>query len=488
MSDSLSFLRKKARQLPHKPGVYLMRNVLGKIIYVGKAKDLQKRVSSYFQASRQRGVLQPKIKNMISLIATFDIIEVKSEAEALILESKLIKEWKPKYNTDLKDDKGFVYIAVNPGLAIPKFKLTYSRAHNQYTYFGPFTQSRLARKTLQEMRLRFGILLDDATPRKMKGDTYLLYQDARSEIYGFDNEVTSSAYQERVRDACEFLKGKSKEWLKETKIAMQEAAHQKQYEKAAKLRDILFGLEQTLQPSRQFKQLVGKEHIRTLALKSLQEKLQLRQLPNHIECFDISHISGTFIVASMVCFKDGKPYKNQYRRYKIKSFTGNDDYRAMEEVVLRRYARLKAEDKPLPDILLIDGGKGQVHAALKAFLVADLVPPSLIGLAKKNETIVFPKDKPSLQLARNDPALQLLQQLRDEAHRFSNQFNADLRSKKIKESILDDFKGLGEKKKSSLFKTFKTISQMRKASCEKLQTIEGIGPKLARELYDFLRG
>jgi excinuclease ABC subunit C len=188
----------------------------------------------------------------------------------------------------------------------------------------------------------------------------------------------------------------------------------------------------------------------------------------------------------MVCFSNGKPNRKQYRRYKIKSFIGNDDFRAIEEVVSRRYQRLQKEGLPFPDLIVIDGGLGQVHAAIKAFKTLKKTPPYLIGLAKKNETIVFPDDRPSLNLPFRNPALRLLQYLRDEAHSFANNFNAELRSKKIQESILDDFKGVGETRKAELLKSFGTIKNLRNATIDELVQEKGIGLKTAEKLSQFL--
>ena len=189
----------------------------------------------------------------------------------------------------------------------------------------------------------------------------------------------------------------------------------------------------------------------------------------------------------MVRFNEGKPDRKHYRRYKIQSFVGNDDFKAIEEVVARRYKRLKKEKKPFPDLIVVDGGLGQVHAALKALMYEGIDPPSLIGLAKKNETIVFPDGSPSLNLPFRDPALRLLQHLRDEAHFYANSFNTELRSKKIKESILDDFKGFGPERKSAVMRHFGTIEKLKKASLEALIEVEGIGPKTGGKLLDFLR-
>jgi excinuclease ABC subunit C len=208
--------------------------------------------------------------------------------------------------------------------------------------------------------------------------------------------------------------------------------------------------------------------------------------PRIVECFDISHISGTFVVASMVRFTDGRPDKNQYRRFQIKSFVGNDDFRAMEEVVGRRYRRLKQEGMPFPDLVVIDGGRGQIGAALKSFLAIEVTPPALIGLAKKHETILFPDERAPLNLPLNSPALNLLQRLRDEAHRFANTYNADLRSKKIRESVLDDFAGLGDVRRAALMEHFGDIDRLKSASAAEIRDVDGFGPKLAIELYEYL--
>jgi excinuclease ABC subunit C len=206
-----------------------------------------------------------------------------------------------------------------------------------------------------------------------------------------------------------------------------------------------------------------------------------------MECFDISHISGTFVVASMVHFADGRPDKDNYRRFQIRSFIGNDDFRAMEEVVGRRYRRLIAERRPLPDLIVIDGGRGQVGAALKAFVALEVMPPAIIGLAKQHETIIFPDAREPLRLPLNHPGLNLLQRLRDEAHRFANTYNADLRSRKIRESILDDFAGLGPTRRAALLAHFGDIGKLRAATAAEIADVEGLGGKLAAELHAFLQ-
>ncbi len=478
-------LKEKVRALPDKPGVYLMKDRLGRILYVGKAKALKKRVSSYFTPSRALTV-HPKIRALIELIHDFDTIEVKSEPEALLLEGKLIKQWKPRYNTDFIDDKRFLLVRVDPAETLPRFRLTRLRKDERSRYFGPFAHSGLLRKTLAQMRRQFGILLGDATPQRLEDGRWQLYDDVRREIYVLENVVTVDAYRSRVDEACAFLEGKSREWLESLRAEMAAAAAKQNFEQAAELRDIVFALEKTLQKTRKFERDRPVVTPDEAAIEELGRALAIRPAPRTMECFDISHISGTYCVASMVHFAEGRPDKNNYRRFQIKSFIGNDDFRAMEEVVGRRYRRLAEEGKPFPDLVVIDGGRGQIAAALKAFLALDLTPPALIGLAKKHETIIFPDARDPLNLPLNSPALHLLQRLRDEAHRFANTYNADLRSKKIRESLLDDFAGLGPVRRAALMERFGDIDRLRRATAAEIADVPGFGGKLARELHDFL--
>ena len=480
-------LKEKIRHLPEGPGVYLMKDRLGRIIYVGKAKNLKKRVTSYFQPGRSRALRhQPKIRALLDMITDLEILEVKSEPEALLLEGKLIKQWRPKYNTDFTDDKRFLLVRVNLDDEIPRFTLTRFRKEDRSRYFGPFAHSGLLRRTLSSMRKQFGVLLADSRPAKLPDGRWRLYDDVRAELSRWPNEVDPAEYRGRVEQACAFLDGKSREWLEALRTEMQARSAKQEYEKAAELRDVMLALERTLARTRKFTRDLTQLRPRDEALRALQEALGLESPPAHMECFDISHISGTFVVASMVRFTDGRPDKDNYRRFSIKSFIGNDDFRAMEEVVARRYRRLIAEKKQFPDLVVIDGGRGQVGAALKAFVGLDCMPPAIVGLAKKAETIIFPDARAPLNLPLNHPGLNLLQRLRDEAHRFANTYNADLQSRKIKESILEDFPGLGAKRRAALLAHFGTIEKLRAASATQIAEVPGFGPKFAKELHVFL--
>ncbi len=475
----------KARRAPHTPGVYLMKDPAGLVVYVGKAKDLKKRLASYF-IPRQR--MTPKVAAMMDTVADLEWHEVRSETEALLLEGKLIKRWRPRWNILFRDDKQFPQIRVDLADPIPRFRIVRARNSDSARYFGPFPHQQAVRRTINEMRKKFGILLVDANPAPLPDGRWRLYGDVRSQIQKFPNEVTAEEYGERVTAACAFLEGKAGEWAEQTETDMRAAAAARDYEKAAELRDLLDALRRTTEKSRRFlRENPLPRRDESGALDALAAALGLARPPATTECFDISHISGTLAVASMVRFVDGQADKTGYRRFKIKSFEGNDDFRSMEEVVGRRYSRLAEEGRAFPELVIIDGGLGQVGAALSAFRKAGLTPPPLIGLAKREETIVFPEGR-ELKLPRHDVGLALLMRIRDEAHRFANDFNADLRSRKLKESLLDEMPGLGPKRKDALLARFGSIQKLRLATVEELAQVAGVSDKLAAEIAKFLEG
>ncbi len=481
-----SAIREKVRHLPHRPGVYLMKDRLNTVVYVGKAKDLRKRVSTYFQPSRRQMIAQPKVRAMLDLIADFEIHETRSEAEALLLEGSLIKKYRPRYNTDFTDDKRFLLVRMDPQEEIPAFRLVRNQLPDGAVYFGPFAQSGMLRKTLSEMRRLFGVVLADARPVPLGEGRFRLYDDMRQELFPHPNEVTLEVYRERLARACDFLTGKTREVLEELEKKMRERAEAREYEEAAVLRDSVEALKRTLAQTRKFRRDPVVKPTTGQTLERLGEVLGLEGPVRTMECFDISHISGSFTVASMVHFEDGKPDRRKYRRFQIRSFEGNDDFRAMEEVVGRRYRRLAEEGEAFPDLVVIDGGQGQVSSAIRAFLILDLEPPPLIGLAKKRETIIFPDNRPGLNLSFHDPALRLLQHLRDEAHRFANSYNAERRSRKLRESVLDSMPGLGKVRRDALMEVFGNFRALEAASEEAIRAVPGIGPKLAAEIRRYL--
>ena len=466
-----------------------MKDFLGRIIYVGKAKSLKKRVSSYFQSPGRLAGRNPKIHSMVHAVSDLDFVALKSEPEALLLEGKLIKQWKPKYNTDFVDDKRFLLVRVDMGSELPRFELVRTKRGDEALYFGPFANSGFLRKTLTELQRQFGILLWDARPVKREDGTWRQYNDLRSEIYGQPNEVTATDYKKNVAEACTFLEGKSKEWLGLLQKEMQATAKKQNFEKAARLRNDIHAIETTARNTKLsgLSPDVGRGGDPQAALLKLRDALGLETLPAHLECFDVSHISGEYCVASLVHFSNGRPDKRLYRRFKIKSFSGNDDFRAMEEVVERHYRRLHEEKRSFPDVVVIDGGKGQLRSALRAFLKQGLEPPALIGLAKREETIIFTNQRQPLNLPPQDEARRLLQHLRNEAHRFANSYNARLRSRKLRQSVLDQIPGLGATRQKALLARFKNLKALKAATTAELMEVEGVGPKLAAKIHDFLQ-
>lgn len=473
----------RARRAPRAPGVYLMRDAAGLVVYVGKAKDLKRRLASYF-APRTR--LTPKVAAMMDTVHDLEWHEVRTETESLLLEGRLIKRWRPRWNILFRDDKQFPQIRVDLQDPVPRFRIVRARTSETARHYGPFPHQRAVRRALNEMRTKFGILLGDAAPERLPDGRWRLYSGARAEIQRHANEVTEEEYRKRVDDACAFLDGKAAEWAEAVEAEMRAAAEARDYEKAADMRDLLEALRRTTEKSRRFlRENPLPRRDEAAALAALAAALGLERPPATAECFDISHISGTLAVASMVRFVDGQADKSGYRRFRIRSFEGNDDFRAMQEVVGRRYTRLHEEHRAFPELVIIDGGLGQVHAALAAFREHDLAPPPLIGLAKREETVVFP-DGRELKLPRHDVGLALLMRIRDEAHRFANDFNAELRTRKLRESVLDEMPGLGPARRKALLEAFGSIQALRKATEAEIAEVPGFGEATARELRKFL--
>ncbi len=473
----------KARELPNKPGVYLMRDRLGWVIYVGKARSLRKRVGQYFQPSRAMR-WDPKTAALIDSIADFETFTVNSEAEALLLEGKLIKDFKPHYNILLKDDKRFLLVKVNQNDTYPQFKFARLKKDDGARYFGPFAHGSAVRLAMQWIRKKYGVLIQgkggSPKPKDLKYSNYLVPVPLA--------DMPREEYLRRVELACGFLEGANKEALEEIEAQMRDTAKLRQFEKAAELRDVLGSLRDIARSARErkFARDLSPKIDRRAEMAELQRVLQLPALPSHIEGFDISNISGTLSVASTVCFHGGKPHKAHYRHYRIRTVTGSDDFASIAEVVGRRYARVKAEGGAMPDLVMVDGGAGQLNAALAALTSLGITELPVIGLAKQFEEI-YTKNVPEMfRLERNSPALHLIQRLRDEAHRFANAYHQKLRKRRIQESVLDEFAGLGEKRKLALLQQFGSIQRLRQAGVEEIASVPGIGPKQAAALRAFL--
>ena len=534
-------LQKKVHEVPHKPGVYLMRDRFNRVIYVGKARDLRKRVSSYFLPSK---LAQADLKTRAMLDATWDFEthSVRSEAESVLLEGKLIKEYRPRYNISFRDDKRFLLVRVDLAEEWPRFRLARFKKDDSSRYFGPYAHAGALRQTLNFMRKKFGVLTfgrGSPTERELKSSTY--------QVPFRLSEISAEQYRERVAQACEFLEGKSREMLTALDEQMHKAAEKMDFEKAAELRDMIKDLRDTTKPTRRFTRGSLPNAIDPMAdVQALADALHLSRLPRVMECFDISNISTTHVVASMVSFRDGVPNKDNYRRYRVRTVEGQDDFASMAEVVRRRYSRVllearganpdaaefsqenaadtvarisshpergeaKSRDpaaKPqgnatgfldsarndasfvavrLPDLIIVDGGKGQLSSACRELQRLGLHDLPIIGLAKEREEIYRPGRPLPLRLPMESPALRLLQRIRDEAHRFANAYHQLLMKKRVEESILDDCPGVSQNRKSLLLRRFGSVNRLRRASVEEIGATEGIGRKLAEELHRFLQ-
>jgi excinuclease ABC subunit C len=497
-----------------------MKDRFGTVIYVGKARDLRRRVAQYFHPSRRQG-WDLKFNALVDAVHDFDIHVVRNEPEALLLEGKLIKEFHPRYNVSFRDDKRFLLLKVNLNDPIPRFTLTRLKQDDGARYFGPFANSGALRRTLTLVRQKFNLRgCRPLTPTETDY-RHCLYAHLKVCTAPCIGNVTRDQYRLQVEAACEFLEGQCEEMRKEIEAEMKKAAAELAFEKAAQLRDLLADLQRTTQRTEKFERL---PYTLPLAidperdLLELTELLQLPAPPRRIEGFDISNISGTFAVASMVSFKNGRPDRANYRRFKMKTVTGQDDFACMAETIRRRYSRLlresatadepnegaklgvvevvppppttKAEAPPtsatFPDLIVIDGGKGQLNAACAELTKLGLQRLGIIGLAKEFEEIYRPGESEPVRLSHDTGALKLLQRVRDESHRFANTYNAQLRLKRISESILDEFPGIGQQRKAALLKKFGSVHRLRTATLEQIAEVPGFGGKAAAELKSFL--
>ena len=506
--------------VPHKPGVYLMRDRFNRVIYVGKARDLRKRVSSYFLPSKFAQA-DLKTRAMLEAAWDFETHTVRSEAESVLLEGKLIKEYRPRYNISFRDDKRFLLVRVDLAEEWPRFRLARFKKDDSSRYFGPYAHAGALRQTLNFMRKKFGVLTfgrGAPTERELKSSTY--------QVPIRLSEISAEQYRERVAQACEFLDGKSREMIAALDEQMHKAAGKMDFEKAAELRDMILDLRDTTKPTRRFTRGSLPSTIDPMAdVRELADALHLPRAPCEMECFDISNISATHVVASMVCFRDGVPNKDNYRRYRVRTVEGQDDFASMAEVVRRRYSRILLETRQinseaaefsqenafdaarrlerevnrqsaignrqsyvrLPDLIIVDGGKGQLSSACRELQRLGLQDLPIIGLAKEREEIYRPGRALPLRLPMESGALRLLQRIRDEAHRFANAYHQLLMKKRVEESILDDCPGVSQNRKNLLLRRFGSVNRLRRATVDEIAATEGIGRKLAEEVHRFLQ-
>lgn len=586
--------------LPDKPGVYLMHDAEGKVIYVGKAVVLKNRVRSYF---RNLASHTPKVKAMVAKIAEIETIVTSSEVEALILECNLIKKYRPRYNISLKDDKTYPYLKVTMQEDFPRLYMTRRLQRDGAKYYGPYADAGAMHATVKLLRTMFPL----RTCRKMNPDRPCLNYHIKRCLAPCAGYVSRDEYGKMIKSVCMVLDGRTTELERDLKQRMQEAAENYAFEEAARLRDQLQAVErlnesqkavttnggdmdiigfaqdmtgnclqiffvrkgkligrdnfflqdgseapqevltafikqyyneatfipreivlpqlpeaeeqqlielwlrekaerrvELLTPQRGIKrellQLANDNALKLLAerlrkgslslkndeqaAEELQQALGLEHSLERMDCFDISHTQGSETVASMVVFRNGSISKKDYRKYKIVSAEGKpDDFKSMQEVVYRRYK----DYEDLPNLVVIDGGKGQLSSALEVIRGLGLAYLPVVGLAKREEEIFLPHQSTSILLDRDSAALHLIQRIRDEAHRFAITFHRKLRGKRNLVSVLDHVEGIGPKRRQALWKTFKTLEAMKAASVEELAAVEGMNGAVAQTLYDFFR-
>lgn len=599
------------KKISTKPGVYLMKNCRGVVIYVGKAKNLRQRVKQYFSKHHDGRFMVPYL---VSHVTSIDTIVVSSEKEALLLENNLIKKHQPKYNVLLKDDKTYIALQINHKHAWPMVKIVRYRGQPKKgaLYFGPYTSAGAARKTLD--------LINRVFPLRQCSDQELKRRTRPCILHGMKrcsapcvNFCTKEEYQEHVERAIKFLKGQDKEVLGELKIAMQRYSDQLEFEKAQEVLHTIQQIEKTverqhvdkplgidcdalaiyregseitlclmiyqkgrllssywhqfphtaqedeeiyhsfilqhyqekeelpheillpiklkeakelseilseekkrktkvLHPTRgekvqivalskenaeaSFNREKDQELIRERTLIELQEKLKLTRYPRLIECFDNSNISGDEPVSSLVVFVEGKKEGKSYRKYKIKTAKSSpDDYQAMYEVLTRRYRRAK-EEQALPDLLIVDGGKGHLNVALRVMEELDITTVDVIGVAKEEgrhdrgitrEQVFLPYVKDPILLKQNSQVLFLLQRIRDEAHRTALQFHKKRRSKKTIKSELDQIPGVGVSKRNALLKHFGSVKRIKEVTVNELEEVKGIHSSLANKIMEYFK-
>lgn len=608
MKRHTSDIENKLKTTPTKPGVYLLQGAAADVLYVGKAKLLRNRLRNHFNPGRaedsRHHVLMAKVKD-------FEVIVVDSEVEALILEANLVKEYKPRYNVNLKDDKSYPYIRIT-NEPYPRVFVTRKIKKDGSQYFGPYTDVKNMRQLLTAIRRIFPIrtcalnLTEESIGQK-KFKVCLNYHIGR--CYGpCENFISRADYQTLVNRVVSFIRGESEALIQDLTERMARASEQLQFEEAAKIRDQLKALEtfqsrqKVVEPGASDRDIhnfamvknhacsvvfsvrhgkinnrqhfflqtpegvtdeeilaaaleqyylraeyipaeifipfvvedseslekwlsekrgkkvsisvpqkgqkaqlmdMGQKNARLLlnelllqknqykekvasSVLALQQDLSLHHAPKHIEAFDISHLAGQDTVASMVCFENGQPKKSEYRKFKIQTVDGIDDFKSMAEVVHRRYSRLLDEGADLPDLILIDGGKGQLSSAVTVLRNLGLADQPVIGLAKRLEEVFVPGISDPQNIPKSSPSLHLLQRVRDESHRFAVTFQRSLRGKRMIHSVLDDIPGVGENRKKALLQAFGSVDEIKKANVEDIQAVPGISRALAETIFDAL--
>ena len=411
-----------------------MKDTRGRVIYVGKAKNLRNRAGHYFTKIAAE---EQRTADLVREIADIDFIESESEVDALLLEARLIKDIQPRFNVDLKDDKTFPYLQIRTREDFPRVEFTRSPKRRGVRLYGPFTSARGLRAAIQVLQRIFkfrtcGLDIDADEP-KWRWFRPCILHSIQQCTAPCNFRVSREEYRNQIRQLIKVLEGRKGELIAEIEKEMQEASAAMRFERAARLRDEIQALRSLAMRGDADKDVQPEVFVMNpkKGVAGLKQVLKLDKPPRVIEGIDIAHFSGTAMVASLVQFIDGLPFKPGYRRFRIKSVEGVDDFASIREVVTRRYRRNLREENPLPDVILIDGGKGQLSSAREAFDALFVTPPCLISLAKQEEEIYRLEAAEPLKLSRMSAALRLLQYVRDEAHRFAQHYHHLLTRKRM---------------------------------------------------------
>jgi excinuclease ABC subunit C len=422
----------RVRAFPQTPGVYLMKDAAGLVIYIGKAKNLRARAGSYFlKAARE----EPRTAVWVQEIAAADFVEAESEVDALLMESRLIKDIQPKHNRERKDGKSFPYLQITTREDFPRIEVTRTPRSSGVKLYGPFLSASTLRGAVQVLQRIFKFRTCDLdieeADTKWQWFRPCLLASIDQCTAPCNLRISKEEYRQDVRRLRMFMEGKKKKLLRQMREEMQSASDAREFEQAARLRDEIHFLE-TLDERGEIDTHAQPEvfHVDPKkGLVGLKKVLALDAVPRTVEGVDIAHLGGSDTVASVVQFIDGLPFKPAYRRYKIRGVQGVDDFRSLHEVVSRRFRHLAEADQVFPDLLLIDGGRGQLNAVMQAFEQLKLTPPTVLALAKREEEIYLPGVDEPLRLSRHSFSLRLLQYVRDEAHRFAQHYHHLLQSK-----------------------------------------------------------
>jgi excinuclease ABC subunit C len=472
------------KSFPDKPGVYMMHDGEGKIIYVGKAKSLKKRVSSYF---RHSNFASPRLRKLVELIEDISTIRTETEIEALILENRLIKLYQPFFNVDLKMNERYAYIKITSE-KFPRIVITRYRQDDDAIYIGPFVRVTEVRALLRLIERYLPLRYCSAEIKtSAKNKRPCMRYSLGHCLAPCAGLCTEKEYRERAADVIMMLQGKGIELVEKLRKRMDKAVQGLEFEEAAVLRDTIRAIWRVSRQRNNIPEIdIGQDNFWE-TLNRLQRILELPMLPWRIDGFDISHTSGENTIGVVVVFEQGYPNTSLYRRFNIKTVEGIDDFRSMKETLLRRYKRCLEGEEPLPQLILIDGGPIQLEFASEALRELGLDKVPVISLAKEEEEIYLLSKKEPLRLDHTDPALRLLQYVRDESHRYAITSHRAARGKNFRRSRLEDIPGIGKAKAAQLITKFGSTRAIMEISEDLLASAPGIGPKLAKRIQDYLK-